>query len=230
MEWVSKLNVIGDTIKATGYPSISGGFTKAPFDVIGDTLRGTKEIMMDLFRRPDLVVEACERLTPIMIKAGVHICDTSGHPLCFIPLHKGADGFMSHDQFQKFYWPSLRKVAIGLIDEGVVPLLFAEGEYNSRLETIADLPKGKAIWFFDRTDIKKAKDILGDTSCIMGNFPLDLLYAGTAEEVRTYAKELIDTAGKGGGYIFASGAGLQGTKPENVKIMIDFFKEHGVYR
>lgn len=229
-DWISRLDSVGRTIKAAGYPSIGGGFTKAPFDVIGDTLRGTRQIMMDLFRRPELVIEACERLTPIMIKAGIHACDTSGNPMCFIPLHKGADGFMSNDQFLKFYWPTLRKVAIGLINAGVVPLLFAEGEYNSRLESIADLPKGKAIWFFDRSDMKRAKETVGRVSCIMGNFPLDLLYAGTPDEVRAYTRQLVDTAGKDGGYIFASGAGLQDSKTENVKAMFDLVKEYGVYR
>lgn len=228
-EWLSRLDTIGHTIKAAGYPSISGGFTKAPFDVIGDTLRGTRQIMMDLFRRPELVIEACERLTPIMIKAGIQACNSSGNPTCFIPLHKGADGFMSHDQFLEFYWPSLKKVAIGLMDAGIVPLLFAEGEYNSRLEIITDLPKGKAIWFFDRSEMKKAKETVGKVSCIMGNFPLDLLCAGTPDEVRTYARQLVDTAGKGGGYIFSAGAGMTDSKAENVKAMIETVKEYGVY-
>jgi len=34
--------------------------TKAPFDVIGDSLRGTKGVMLDMFRYPDELKEACE--------------------------------------------------------------------------------------------------------------------------------------------------------------------------
>ena len=38
----------------------------------------------------------------------------NGNPIVFIPLHKGADGFMSDEQFKKFYWPTLRDLIDGL--------------------------------------------------------------------------------------------------------------------
>lgn len=228
-EWFAALAPTSSKLRGSGYPGMIGGFSKAPFDAIGDTLRGTREIMMDMFRRPELVIEACERLTPIMIKYGIKNCDMTGVPQCFIPLHKGADGFMSQEQFEMFYWPTLRKLIIGLVDAGVVPILFAEGGYNSRLDTIVDLPKGRCIWYFDRSDMRRVKETIGQVACIMGNVPLDLLYAGTPDEVRTYTKELLETAASDGGYIFAAGAGLQGAKAENIKAMIDYVKKHGVY-
>jgi uroporphyrinogen-III decarboxylase len=227
--WSEVIDRIVTSLMGMGYPILEGGFTKAPFDVLGDTLRGTKEIMMDLFRRPEEVLEACDRLTPIMIKAGVKLCEESDNPLCFIPLHKGADGFVSDEQFRTFYWPTLRKLIIGLIDQGVVPLLFAEGGYNSRLEIISDLPRGKVIWHFDRTDMKRAKETVGKNACIMGNVPVSLLHAGTPDTIKDYCRDLIDVAGKEGGYIFSTGAGMESSNPENVKAMIDFAKTYGVY-
>jgi hypothetical protein len=230
LRWRASAREIGEPIMAKGYPAFSGGFTKAPFDVIGDSLRGTKGVMLDMFRYPDELKEACERLTPIMVKCGVTTCRAAGHLMPFIPLHKGADGFMSQEQFKTFYWPTLRKLIIGLINEGMVPLLFAEGGYNERLDVIADIPKGKAVWWFDRTDMKKAKKIVGPKACLAGNVPLDLLCTGTPEEVRTYCRELIDVAGMDGGFIVSTGAGIQGSKPANVKAMMDFSKEYGVYK
>jgi len=50
---------------------------------------------------------------------------------------------------------------MGLINEGFVPLLFAEGGYNSRLEVISDLPKGKTVWWFENTDMARAKQTVG---------------------------------------------------------------------
>ena len=50
------------------------------------------------------------------------------------PLHKGADGFMSLKQFETFYWPSLKKVILGLINEGIMSSLFAEGSYTFALD------------------------------------------------------------------------------------------------
>jgi uroporphyrinogen-III decarboxylase len=165
-----------------------------------------------------------------MIKIAVGACRVNGHIMPFIPLHKGADGFMSHEQFKTFYWPSLRKLIIGLVNEGLVPQLFAEGAYNERLEVISDIPKGKVVWWFDRTDMKKAKETVGKVACLAGNVPLDLLCTGTPNEVKTYCRELIDVAGRDGGFILSSGAGIQGSKKENVKAMVDFSKEYGRYK
>ena len=227
--WANRMRAFTGSIMGKGYPAFSGGTTKAPFDVVGDSLRGTAGVMMDMYQRPDELLEACERLTPFMIKAGIAAGKGNGHSLIFIPLHKGADGFMSDKQFRTFYWPTLKKVIIGLVNEGLVPVLFAEGGYNSRLEVISDLPKGMTAWWFDNTDMARAKETVGKVACMVGNFPLPLLCAGTVDEVKEYCRNLIDTAGRDGGFIFSTGGGMNGAKPENVKAMIDFSKEYGVY-
>ncbi|UCD82661.1 MAG: uroporphyrinogen decarboxylase, partial [Desulfobacterales bacterium] len=229
LRWRAAVADINGSIMGRGFPAFSGGFTKAPFDVIGDSLRGTTGVMLDIFRHPDELKEACERLTPIMVKGGAASCRANGHIMPFIPLHKGADGFMSDEMFQTFYWPTLRKLIIGLINEGMVPLLFAEGSYNHRLDVICDVPKGKTVWWFDRTDMKKAKQTVGQVACLAGNMPLDILCTGTPGQVEAYCKDLIEAAGAGGGFIFSSGAGIQGSRPENVSAMIAAVKQFGVY-
>lgn len=228
--WKAKVGDFGARIMAKGFPAFSGGGTKAPFDVVGDSLRGTKGIMLDMFKCPDELKEACERITPIMVKNGVAACRANGHIMPFIPLHKGADGFLSDEMFKTFYWPTLRQLIIGLVNEGMVPQLFAEGGYNQRLEVICDIPKGKTVWWFDRTDMARAKETLGKVSCIAGNFPLSLLCTASPDEIRKYCNDLIETMGSDGGFIFTTGAGMQGAKTENVKAMIETMKELGVYQ
>jgi len=183
-----------------------------------------------MYRRPDKLLEAMEAVTPLMIKMGVGAAQMTGIPIIFIPLHKGADGFLSDEQFKKFYWPTLRKVILGLIEEGCVPSPDAEGGYNSRLKIVKDLPKGKTLWRIDQSDMVKAKETLGENACLIGNVPSAMLYLGTPQEVRDYAKKLIDTAGKGGGFILSNGAFFDHAKPENVKAMVETAKEYGVYR
>ena len=230
LKWAGVIDTFDKEMTESGFPNFSGGFTKAPFDTIGDTLRGTRGIMLDIYRQPDKLLQALEAITPLMIKMGVSGARANRNPIIFIPLHKGADGFLSDEQFKTFYWPSLRKVLMGLIDEGCVPFSFAEGGYNSRLDVIQDLPRAKAIWSFDLTDMAKAKQILGGTACIGGNLPITLLSVGTPQDVKDYARKLINTAGKGGGYIMVNGAVIDEAKPENVKAMVDFTKEYGVYK
>ncbi len=228
LRWREVVAQINAGIMGKGFPAFSGGFTKAPFDVIGDSLRGTTGVMLDMFRHPEELKAACERLTPIMVKCGAAACRANGHIMPFIPLHKGADGFMSDEMFRTFYWPTLRKLIIGLINEGMVPQLFAEGSYNERLDVISDIPKGKVVWWFDRTDMKRAKETVGRVACVAGNMPLDLLCTGTPEQIKTYCRKLMNTAGADGGFIFSSGAGIQGSKADNVKAMMAAAREYSV--
>ncbi len=230
LKWAGVMGAFNQEMVESGFPAFFGGFTKAPFDTIGDTLRGTRGIMVDMYRQPDKLLQALEVITPLMINMGVSAAKMNRNPILFVPLHKGADGFLSDEQFKTFYWPTLRKVLMGLIDEGCVPFPWAEGGYNSRLEVIRDVPKGKTIWGFDTTDMAKAKEILGDVACIGGNMPIALLSVGTPQQVKDYAKKLIETAGKGGGYIMLNGAVIEEAKPENVRAMIDATKEYGVYK
>ena len=111
----------------------------------------------------------------------------------------------------------------------MIPFCFAEGRFNSRLETIMDLPKGKTVWLFDQTDMARAKQTMGKVACLEGNMPLSLLHAGTPEEVANHTRRLIDMAGEGGGYIMDIGAVADGGKDENLHAMIKTTKEYGVY-
>jgi hypothetical protein len=229
LKWAMVVGAFDKEMPALGFPAYQAGATKAPFDVIGDTLRGTKGIMLDMHRQPDKLLQAMEVLTPMCVQLGVASAKQAGNPLIFMPLHKGADGFLSDEQFKTFYWPTLRKVILGLIDEGVVPFVWAEGGYNSRLEVIRDLPEGKTAWLFDRSDMAKAKEALDGIACVGGNMPMDLLTVGTPQDARDHAKRLIDTCGKGGGYIMANGAFFDEVRWENLKAIVDTVKEYGVY-
>jgi hypothetical protein len=230
LKWVGAIGAHGAEMATLGFPAFWDGPAKAPFDMIGDTLRGTKGIMTDMYRQPDKLLQAMEVMTPLVIKMGVSGVKMSGVPIVPIVMHKGADGFLSDEQYKKFYWPTFRKLLMGFIAEGIVPFCFAEGGYNSRLEIIRDLPKGKVIWWLDRTDMAKAKKILGDVACIGGNVPPDLLAVGTPQQVKDQVKKLIDTCAKGGGYIMGNGTVIEQAKPENLHAMIDFTKEYGVYK
>jgi len=79
-------------------------------------------------------------------------------------------------------------------------------------------------------DIHRAKEVLGDTVCFRGNVPVTLLCAATPEDVKAYVKELIDVVGKGGGLMVDCGIWFDEARHENVKAMVDFTKEYGVYK
>ena len=151
--------------------------------------------------------------------------------MAMFPLHKGADGWMSQKQFESFYWPSLKKVIDGLIAEGVMVTLFAEGSYDSRLDSVNEFPRGMVHWMFDQTDMARAKQVLGERCSISGNVPASLLVTGTPSEVKEYCRRLIETCGPGGGYMLLAGnVDVPNARLENVIAMDEAVKEYGFYR
>lgn len=229
LKWISAIGPTDAVLAMSGYPILLGGFTKAPFDVIGDTLRGTRGIMLDIHRQPKKLLEAMDALVPLMIGMGVNSANVTGNPFIFIPLHKGADGFISDKHFKEFYWPTLKEVMLGLIDAGCIPFPALEGHWTTRLEVIQDIPKGKTLWMVDQSDIVKVKNTLGKNACLFGNMPSSKLSLGNPQEVKDYVKWLIDTIGRDGGLVIGNGAFFDEAKPENVRAMIDTAKEYGAY-
>jgi uroporphyrinogen-III decarboxylase len=230
LKWVSRLQAHISEMRELGFSPFFFVATYAPFDFIGDNFRGTRGMMLDMYRRADQLLEALERATQLTIRIATRRAAASRISMVFIPLHKGADGFMSEEQYNTFYWPFLKRLIMGVIDAGLIPYVYTEGGYDSRLEIIRDVPKGKVLYHFERVDMAKAKDILGDVACISGNLPSSLLISGTPQDVRDYCKNLIDVVGKGGGFIMDTASLVDEAKPENVKAMADFTKEYGVYK
>lgn len=227
MRFVQHLGREEQQIVSLGYPNPYGGGSAAPFDLIGDWFRGTRGIMLDMYRHPDKLLQTLERLVPISVRMGVEGAKRSGKPVVGLMLHKGPEGFMSLEQFKTFYWPTLRQVMLGIIDEGFVPMPLYEGRYTDRLEIISDIPRGKALYWFETVDIHRAAEVLGDQVCFRGNVPISLLYAGSVEQVEAYVKELIDVFGRDGGLIVDCAMWFDEAKHENVKAMVDVTKTYG---
>ncbi len=230
LKWIGVVGAVAAQSTAAGFPGIMSGLAKAPFDTLGDTLRGTQGIMMDMFQRPDKLHEAMDRIAPLAIRTAIGSVLPGAAPLIFMPLHKGADGFMSDQQYRTFYWPSLKRVIMAMVNEGIMPILFAEGSYNQRLEVIKELPRGAVAWYFDQTDMAQAKEVLGDTACLMGNVPTSLIMTGTPQQVKEHCRKLIEVCGKGGGYVLAGGANIDNGNPENLRAMMAAAREYGVYK
>ena len=212
------------------YAFMGGGFAKAPFDTLGDTLRGTSCIMKDMFRRPDKLLKALDVLAELQIATVLKSPNIDKLTTVMYPLHKGADGWMSQKQFDTFYWPSLRKVMNAFINEGLTQVLFAEGSFNTRLEYVGDFPKGSVVWYFDRTDMLKAKQILGKKFCLQGNVPSSMVVTGDPKDVKEYCRKLIQEVGKGGGFILSAGSVADNPKLENLRAMMEAVREYGWYR
>lgn len=214
-------------LEGMGFPILSKGFAAVPFDMYSDFYRGTIESMTDLYDHEDTIIQFCET----QLRYGFDMIEVQGQFLknmwVFMPLHKGMDGFMSDEQYRKFYWNDLQAIINKIIDNGMTPYIYTEGKYDSRLECLKEVPRGKVLYHFEEVDMVQAKKVLGDTACISGGFPIYLLEYGTKQQVIDECKRLIDGCAAGGGFIFETGSGFDHAKPENVEAMFDTVKTYG---
>jgi uroporphyrinogen-III decarboxylase len=227
------LGFLGDYAKAlveVGYPPSIGAMTVAPFDCLGDLMRGMKGILTDIRRRPEKVIAMCEKILPIMAEQAIKLSAASGMPVCFIPMHKHVDSLMSQEQFLKFYWPTLKELINTLVAHDIIPYLVVEGVADQRLPVmINEVPEGKVIFHLEGSDIFKAKELARGKVCLRGNIPASVMILGKPDEVKSYCKKLIDVVGADGGFIMDVATSLADAKPDNVKALFNYTREYGAY-
>ncbi len=223
----AKITDIENTIEKLGYPVLDRGGAAVPFDRYSDIYRGTLDSMMDLYDNEDVILSYSRQNLKLM-KEMIH---EQGKFLkgkwVFIALHKGMDGFMSDEQYAKYYWKDLLEVIEEIVACDMVPYIFTEGKYDTRLEYLKEVPRGKTVVHIEDCNMKEVKRILGDVACIEGGFPSYLLEHGTKEEVVDMCKSLIDDCAAGGGYIFSTDGGMDNVKPELLDAAMDTILTYG---
>ncbi|MDI3480402.1 MAG: hypothetical protein PWQ97_57 [Tepidanaerobacteraceae bacterium] len=211
-----------------GYASIPGGQTEAPYDFLADCFRSFTGISKDIRRIPDKVVAACEAVMPLLIKKG-RLPAPSDFGMTLIPLHMAP--YMRLKDFEKFYWPTLKKQVEALTEMGINVLLFLENDWMRYLDYLYELPEN-TILRFEYGDPKIVKDKLGKKHIISGFYPISLLHEGTKEQCIDKAKELLDILAPGGKYWFdfdKSVLDLHGNIVENLKSVLQYVYENGRY-
>jgi hypothetical protein len=231
MRYRQRAEAVSREIEEMGYPIIQCHLRAAvPFDHYSDFLRGTLLSLADLYEHPD---EVRRYIDENLEQTLAHIRTYRGKfdgKLLFMALHKGMDGFMSDEHYRAFYWDHLQKIICAIIDAGMVPYIYTEGKYDSRLDCLREVPAGKVLYHFEEVDMAEAKRKLGGTACISGGFPPYLLNYGTKEQVVDETKRLIDECAPGGGFIFETAYGIDYAKVENVEAMFDTVRTYGKKR
>lgn len=212
-----------------GMPQPMAGFFLAPFDALGDAMRGLTGVLMDCFRQPDKVVAACDLLVSEMANLALATADPLKRWPIFVPTHKPM--FLDPAQFDKFYWPSFKKVCEILIEAGHTVRAYLEGNWSAHWHHMLELPKGKVLCDIDnQADIVRAKKDIGYHQCIAGGIQDSSFIVGTPQEMRDSVRRLCDEVGPGGGFMLSGGCNFPYTsKPENVRALVEAALEFGVY-
>ena len=201
----------------------------APFDTYADSLRGLVQATMDIYEYPEETLACVERIYDLTIPGAVAAAKAKGERLVFIPLHSGVDEFMSIDNYRKFYWPTLRRTIMLIIENGMIPYVFCEGKYNTRLDIISEVPKGKVFYMFEQVDMEKAKKTVGQVACIGGNFSTTLLINGRKEQIIDETKRLLDICAPGGGFIMDCALIIDNADPARLELWRETTLKYGNY-
>jgi hypothetical protein len=228
--------IIGDAneeLAQLGFPPFArfaaGGVGGAPFDVVTSFLRGMKGSMLDMYRRPDKLLRACEVILERRIAYAIPADPTAKDypPRVGLPLWRGDPVFMSEAQFKKFYWPGLKKSLQTHVDLGYVPVPFFEAAFGDRLECLLELPKGKILASIEATDAVRVKEILGGHTSLLVRCP-NTCKLWSLGQLESFIKDLIDKCGKNGGLIIVikmpDKVGI-----EDMQAMLKSIAEHGRY-
>ncbi|MDD5045342.1 MAG: uroporphyrinogen decarboxylase family protein, partial [Candidatus Omnitrophica bacterium] len=233
IKWNKEMGQMDVEMAGLGFPNtLPFGGVQPPFSDFSNNFRTYKGVVMDMFRRPEKLKAALNKLTEYRIATAAPAVRKEGKPTLGSAAepHRVSDEFMSKKQFEEFVWPNWKKSIEATHNLGYdIVWMFFEGRRDNQLEYFTDFPKGSLLIFLESTDIFRAKEILGDRVCLMGNVPLSMLRVGSPQDVDEYCKKLIKICGKGGGFILANGGGVYNAKPENIKAMVDAAEKYGWY-
>ena len=183
--------------------------------------RGMVNFFMDIMDEPELVKAAMDVTFETMLEG--YIDQLRSHPVgAWVGGWRAAPALMSHETWMEFAWPYIRKMVEVTIEMGVTPLLHFDSNWESELETLKELPAKKCILMLDGdTDMRKAREILDERMCLLGDVPATMLAFGTPDEVYDYATKLIDDVGPRTGLMLSSGCDCPiNAKDECVDAMI----------
>lgn len=203
-----------------------------PLDLIGAFFRDFDTLSLDLYRMPDKVKKACETLAPVLAAVGKMTGtisrDVTGSRRVFCPIWYNT--YLSPEKFKEFHFPYIKQIVNELVEAGFTPLMSFQGRTDHLLEQLKELPAGKVILWFDKTNLIKARDIVGDKYCLAGGIPSSLLIGGSPDKVRKHTEELIDNMKSGGGFIVSTEFnGMGDAKIENVKALTETVMKYGNY-
>ena len=89
-----KMAAFSSEIEKMGFPTNGAGGGGAAFDRISDSLRGMRGAMIDMYRQPDKLIEALDRVHSDTMTRIRSMPRGNGKRRVFMALHRGADGFM----------------------------------------------------------------------------------------------------------------------------------------
>lgn len=203
-----------------GIPCVSGGVLASPMESFCGGRSLVPFLIDDLMEIPDKVDEVSRVFQDYTLKNAQELFENNKPLGVWIGGWRGTPSVMSPDMFERFSWQYMVELFDLCVQYDVIPLFHLDSNWGPGLHYFNQLTPNKGIVAFDgQTDIFRAKEVLGDTMCIMGDVPAEMLAFGTTTDVYDYCRKLIAEIGPTG-YLMSSGCDIPfNAKLENVKMM-----------
>ena len=204
-----------------GIPVLTSGTPiSCPFDLLCGG-RSMTRFVHDMFTMPDKVSAVMDLMIDGLSRPVLDETRAGGYRGAWVGGWRCSSVMLSPRMWQKFVWPYLRRIILEVIEAGLTPILHLDSNWTRDLEFFREIPAGKCIMATDgATDLVRAKEILGDRFCLMGDVPSGMMAMGTPDKVYKYSTRLIRELGPEG-FILHSGCDIPANaKLENVRAMI----------
>jgi uroporphyrinogen-III decarboxylase len=205
---------------AHGVPVLTGGDVTSPIELLSGS-RSLEKFSRDLYQIPNKVEAVMEAMVPHLAAAGCRRAARLGYPAVWVGGWRAAPSMLSPSMWDRFVWPYFRRLVYEVVNAGLIALLHLDSNWDRELARFRELPEKRCIMATDgETDLFKAKEILGDHMCLMGDVSPTMQCLGSRDEVYAYSTRLIRELGPEG-FILQSGCDIApNAKLENIRAMV----------
>ena len=213
-----------------GFVPLSGAIVAIPFERLCGA-RSMPQFFLDLYRRPSVVKRVMDAMMPDIVSDAIAAVAACGLPSCWIGGWRSGSGMLTEAMWDEFVFPYLKELVGALVDVGIKPTLHFDQSWTRALPRLRELPARSCILNLDgMTDIRRAKEVLGDHMAIMGDVPATLLVAGAPVDIREYVRRLLADVGKRG-FLLAPGCDIPvNARAENVEALVAAGLDFGTLR
>lgn len=193
-------------------------------------LRGLRETMMDLLRRPDLTHSILEYSTESSLRFALEALK-HGSDIIVVADPMASPDIVSPETFSCTVKPYITRILESVAKSGGIPSLHICGDTTKILEHMVET-KAKILELDYPVNLRYAKSKVGKQVCLEGNIdPVNILLKGSPRQVINKCKECIQDAGTDSGFILSTGCEAPPNTPiENIRAMVHAARKYGVYR
>ena len=226
--------VVRETYGVPALTSMKCGFPNAGVEEIFSMVRGIRGLSIDMRRNPDNLQKCVDvynarSLDPVVER--VRQSEEGPDPdACFdLGIMLLAHTVMSTQQWERFYWPGLKRLLDAAADKKKSVRITVEGSLARFFPYFAEYPKGVVTLNLDEDDVIKTREALPNC-CIAGGLSATLLGHGTVDECIKRIQFLYDEMdARNGGFILTTDKFISyrsDAKPENLKAVCDFVSDY----